>query len=80
MDLSKTVLVHGDFQEGQLTGLIEQAMDRSSADIGIIEVIRGARCSKVVCNRKEDAANLAAGIRQQQIPGQNNRFSCSFLP
>ena len=39
VDLSKTVLFHGDFEEGQLLNLIEQYMGRDGASLGIVEII-----------------------------------------
>ena len=81
VDLSKTVLFHGVFEEGQLLSLIEQHMGRDGASLGIVEIIQGAKCSKVTCARKEEATFLAAQTKHQPIPGrQNSRFSCTFLP
>ena len=80
-DLSRTVLYHGDFAEGQLASLIEQVMGRDRNGLGIVEITQGARCSKVTCASREEAAALAAQTKNQQIPGhQNSRFSLTFLP
>ena len=81
VDLSKTVLFHGEFGEGQLLSLLEQATERDGAGLGIVEIVQGAKCSKVICASKDEAAALAAFTKNKPIPGQQNgRFSCTFLP